>query len=105
MVPRLCTFNGSATMSKMVRRGFIDSYGSWKIIWTCLRNSLRSSWDSTSMTSIISFKSALWTSAWPPVASSSLTRIRPVVVLPHPDSPTSPRLSPDLISKLMPSTA
>ena len=31
--------------------------------------------------------------------------VLPVVVLPQPDSPTRPKVSPALISKLMPSTA
>src|SRR3712207_7365833 len=41
----------------------------------------------------------------PPVGSSSLTRVRPVVVLPQPDSPTRPRVSPAESVKLTPSTA
>ena len=41
----------------------------------------------------------------PPVASISLTSILPVVVFPHPDSPTNPRLSPRSMLKLTPSTA
>src|SRR3984893_14908904 len=41
----------------------------------------------------------------PEVGSISFMIIRPVVVLPQPDSPTSPTASPRPMSKLMPSTA
>src|SRR3990172_6126448 len=41
----------------------------------------------------------------PAVGSSNLRMSRPVVVLPHPDSPTSPKVSPELMTKSIPSTA
>src|SRR5690349_16253687 len=41
----------------------------------------------------------------PAVGAISFMIIRPVVVLPQPDSPTSPTVSPRRMSKLMPSTA
>src|ERR1700687_5891932 len=41
----------------------------------------------------------------PEVGSISFMIIRPVVVLPQPDSPTSPTVSPRPMSKLLPSTA
>src|SRR5262245_7826965 len=41
----------------------------------------------------------------PAVGVMSFMIIRPVVVLPQPDSPTSPTVSPRPISKLIPSTA
>src|SRR5262245_32384874 len=41
----------------------------------------------------------------PPVGSSAARMSLEVVVLPQPDSPTRPRVSPLLIVKLMPSTA
>src|SRR6202023_1803691 len=41
----------------------------------------------------------------PEVGSMSRSRHRPVVVLPLPDSPTSPNVSPSLIAKLTSSTA
>ena len=40
--PTFWTASGSETVSKIVRRGFIDSYGSWKIIWARRRYSLTS---------------------------------------------------------------
>src|SRR5713101_2040450 len=41
----------------------------------------------------------------PAVGSSAASTSFDVVVLPHPDSPTSPSVSPGLIVKLIPSTA
>ena len=41
----------------------------------------------------------------PPVGSYRRSRVLPVVVLPHPDSPTSPRVSPRSIVKETSSTA
>ena len=41
----------------------------------------------------------------PSVGSSSRIIARPVVLLPQPDSPTSPSVSPFAIEKLTPSTA
>ncbi len=41
----------------------------------------------------------------PEVGCSSATTIRPIVVLPQPDSPTTPRVSPRLTSNDTPSTA
>src|SRR5262245_34737828 len=41
----------------------------------------------------------------PDVGARSFMIIRPVVVLPQPDSPTSPTVSPRPMSKVMPSTA
>src|SRR5579864_323798 len=41
----------------------------------------------------------------PLVGSTSLIAVRPSVDLPQPDSPTSPRVSPVLISRSTPSTA
>src|SRR3990170_258941 len=89
---------GSAMIEPMVMRGFREAYGSWKII--CMRRRMRrispgfmrvSSWPSN-MTS-------------PEVGLYSMSMTRPRVVLPQPLSPTSPSVSPRLISKLTPSTA
>src|SRR5262245_23316304 len=41
----------------------------------------------------------------PAVGSSAASTSLEVVVLPHPDSPTSPSVSPDSMAKLIPSTA
>src|SRR5262245_62204873 len=41
----------------------------------------------------------------PELGAISFMIIRPVVLLPHPDSPTSPTVSPRRMSKVMPSTA
>src|SRR5688572_15496683 len=43
--------------------------------------------------------------ALPSVGSTSRNTARPVVVLPEPDSPTTPSVSPRLTQKLTPSTA
>ena len=55
------------------------------------------------MSSEIPVPSSNW--MWPAVGSISLTSILPVVVLPQPDSPTSPRLSPAMRSNDTSSTA
>ncbi len=48
---------------------------------------------------------ALRRGSWPAVGVRSLTTHLPTVVLPQPDSPTSPRVSPFPTEKLTPSTA
>src|SRR3989454_987789 len=96
--PTPWTRSGSETVANTVNRGFRDSYGSWKIIWTFRRNSFSSGPFRVAM-------SVPRNSMWPDVGVSSRTRSRPVVVFPHPLSPTTPRISPSRMSKLTPSTA
>ena len=90
--------SGSATISLTRRRGFSELMGSWKII--CMRvRALRSALpDSLVMLTPSS-------STVPLDGSTMRIRALPVVDLPQPDSPTSPRVSPSMISKLTPATA
>ncbi len=92
------TRRGSATMSPTVRLGFSDEIGSWKIIWMCVRL-----WRISS--SERSARSTPLNVTLPEVGRGNWMIARPLVDLPQPDSPTSPRVSPDLMSKLMPLTA
>ncbi len=79
-------------------RGLSDAYGSWKMICISLRSG-RSSPRESPMSSRPSNVTL------PFVASVRRRMTRPAVVLPEPDSPTSPSVSPRRISKSMPSTA
>ncbi len=90
--------SGSATMSRTRRRGLSDEMGSWKIICTWVRSMRRS--PRLRVVSSMSPKRMV-----PDVARSTWTMARPVVDLPQPDSPTSPRVSPLRKAKLMPATA
>ena len=82
-----------------MRRGFSDEIGSWKIIWTFVRAS-RSS-PELSRREI----SALEHERCPTSGFGICITARPVVLLPQPDSPTMPSVSPRRTSKLMPDTA
>ena len=79
-------------------RGLRDDTGSWKTICILRRIflSARPSSDATSLPS---------KSTCPSVAGSSRMTVRPSVVFPQPDSPTSPSVSPRRISRLTSSTA
>ena len=85
-------------MPPAVIRGFRLAYGSWKIIWI-RRRMRRSSSPSSVVTSSPS------NAIVPAVGLYSRTIARPVVLLPQPDSPTSPRVSPRRSSNETPSTA
>ena len=89
---------GSETARRTENRGLRDSYGSWKIIW----RSRRKSNISRGVSEAISAPSNKMN---PSVGVSSREMSRPVVVFPHPLSPTSPRISPPIRLKLIPSTA
>ncbi len=79
-------------------RGLSDAYGSWKMI--CMsRRSARSE----RLSSVVTFLSLNMTS--PAVGSISRRMQRPVVDLPHPDSPTRPSVSPASTEKDTSSTA
>ena len=89
-----CTPSGSARMSPISRAGFSEVYGSWNT--TCrsrlrTRRSLRVAW-------LMSLPSKL---IFPPVTGASPRMARPRVVLPEPDSPTRPRVSPRPMVMLM----
>ena len=81
-----------------VMRGLSDEYGSWKITWI---------WRRTSRISLVERWVMSTPAKWmvPSVASSSLSTVRPTVVLPQPDSPTSPSVSPGAIVNETSSTA
>src|SRR6266550_5722620 len=85
-------------MSPTVIRGSSDANGSWKII--CIFRRTRRSAAPRSL--VISCPSKLIV---PPVTGSKPVTSRASVDLPHPDSPTRPRVSPRLISRSTPSTA
>ena len=91
--------SGSPTIVPAGRRGFIDEYGSWKIVWMrrrCghigagleVRDVLAAEHDAARRS-----------------ARSASAPVLPMVDLPQPDSPTSPSVSPLAIAKLTPSTA
>ena len=87
LLPIFQIVSGSETMSVIRRRGFSDEIGSWKIIWTCVRSVRRSPRFSAEIS--VSLKMIR-----PDVTRSTCTTALPVVVLPQPDSPTSPSVSP-----------
>ena len=68
-------------------RGLSEEYGSWKTI--CMRRRKRRS---TEPFSSVSSVPSSFTD--PPVGRTSWRMPRPVVDLPHPDSPTRPSVSP-----------
>ena len=93
-----CTTSGSPTSRPTRIRGFREPPGSWKMI--CIsRRSARISVADCLNTGLPSKCTS------PLVASSRRRIVRPTVVLPHPDSPTRPSVSPTPRSKLTPSTA
>ncbi len=95
---RLWVSIGSAMIDPTVIRGSSDPYGSWKMI--CIRRRyLRSSPGSSVLRSTPSKRTD------PPVASRSRIIARPIVLLPQPDSPTRPSVSPRRTAKVVPSTA
>ena len=89
---------GSAMIDPTVIRGSSDAYGSWKTIWILPRIA-RSARRFCSNTSTPSRRTD------PDVGSTSRSTRRPVVVLPQPDSPTMPSVSPFATLKLTPETA
>ena len=90
--------SGSATISRTVIRGFSDAYGSWKTIWRSLRTGRSSRLERFVMSR--PSKRIL-----PAVGSKSLMIVRPSVVFPEPDSPTTPSVSRSRTARSMPSTA
>ena len=78
--------------------GFRLAYGSWKMICSLLRSLRMRSLDSVPM-------SSPRYSTWPALQSSRRSTVRPIVLLPEPDSPTRPSVSPRRIANDTPSTA
>ena len=85
-------------MSLTGMRGFSEPNGSWKMI--CMR--LRNGRIRLLFQPVMSVPSKVTV---PSVGGSSWRTVRPSVVLPQPDSPTTAKISPFLTSKSTPSTA
>src|SRR5262245_29758172 len=88
----------SDTRSPILRRGFRDEIGSWKII--CIRGRF---FRSASPLSLV--RSSPSNTTLPDVGGGSWIIARAVVDLPHPDSPTRPNVSPSRMSRLTSETA
>ena len=86
-LPMLWMTIGSTSVWPMVKRGFRLAYGFWNTIW--MRR--RMPWRSRSL-SLSRFLPSKMTS--PPVGSCRRSSVRPIVVLPEPDSPTTPSVCP-----------
>ena len=84
--------SGSATISLTVMRGFRDENGSWKMICISRRRAIISSFDSVVRSTMP--PPVRRNSTCPSVASIARRMSLPVVVLPQPDSPTRPSVSP-----------
>ena len=85
-------------MSPTGMRGSSDAIGSWKTICRSRRIALRSP--------RVQRGAVVPSTEIVPLCGGSSSRISmSVVVLPQPDSPTRPSVSPSRMSKLMPSTA
>ncbi len=93
-----CSRSGAPTIEPTVCRGLSDEYGSWKIIPMSRRSGRIWPADRWLM-------SRPSNRICPPVGSSSRVSSRPVVVLPQPDSPTTPSVCPAATEKLTSSTA
>ena len=93
-----CTRSGSATIFPTECRGLSDANGSWNTI--CIRRRIGCISESESVVMSCPSKMIL-----PDVGRYSLNMARPTVDLPHPDSPTRPRVSPRRMVKVTPSTA
>ena len=90
--------SGSATISRTVIRGLSDAYGSWKTIWMSRRTGRICFRLNFVMSVPLKMMSPL-------VGSTSLMIVRPSVVFPQPDSPTTPSVSPRMTVRSTPSTA
>ena len=96
---RSWVLRGSASISPTVWRGSSEEYGSWKTIWK------RRRWRLQAQIARRASRSTPSRRIEPSRGSMMRTIARPTVVLPNPDSPTSPSVSPRLIVRLTPSTA
>src|SRR6266508_2771362 len=85
-------------LSPTVARGSSDEYGSWKTICISRRRA-------RSCAPLAASRSRPSNSSDPASASSSRSSIRPRVVFPQPDSPTTPSASPAYTSRSTRSTA
>ena len=89
---------GSTSARPIVKRGFRLAYGFWNTTWMRRRIGWRSRSESFRMSRPSKITS-------PPVGSCSRSSDKPIVVLPDPDSPTTPSVWPRLSSKLTSCTA
>ena len=96
--PEPWMMSGSSTICRARMRGFSDEYGSWKTICMSRRAARIRRRENAS-----TFSPRNRTS--PDVGSMRRRMQRPVVVLPLPDSPTRPNVSPSSMLKLTSSTA
>ncbi|OLT31122.1 hypothetical protein BJF79_08990 [Actinomadura sp. CNU-125] len=96
--PIPCRRSGTVTARATACRGLSEDIGSWNTAWTARRyvSGVRRPRAVTSSPS----KSIV-----PLVTSTSRSSARPMVLLPDPDSPTRPSVSPGRRSKLTASTA
>ena len=85
-------------LSPIGERGSSDAYGSWKMI--CIRRRKGLSSRARELGDVRAVEDDL-----PVVGSIRRRRSRPTVVLPQPDSPTRPTVSPRFSEKSTPSTA
>src|SRR5574341_1722637 len=85
-------------LSPIGRRGSSEEYGSWKMI--CISRRARFSAPEFMWATSCPSKSTC-----PRVGSTSRSTVRPNFVLPQPDSPTKPSVSPRRMKKLTSSTA
>ena len=98
-----CTRNGSHTCSPIFMVGFRLVSGSWKIMPTFVPRSLRTDAGGISVRSSPS-RSIDPEDTRPPWGSRPISD-RAVMVLPEPDSPTTPRVSPALTTRSTPDSA
>ena len=91
--------SGSITISRTLRRGLSDEIGSWKII--CMRVRASRIASPCMRGELLALEAAPSRD----VGRGSCMMARPVVLLPQPDSPTRPSVSPVSTSRLMPLTA
>src|SRR5262245_27423635 len=90
--------SGSTMIEPTRMRGFSEAYGSWNTACTERRYARRFALSSV-------WRSCPSKRMMPPVGRSSSSTIFAVVVLPQPDSPTTPRVLPGSIENEMSSTA
>ncbi len=93
---------GSTSVWPIVKRGLSDAYGFWNTTWMRFRIGSSSAFDSASRSR--PSKIAL-PPAGPPLGSCRRSSVRPSVVLPEPDSPTTPSVWPARSLKVAPRTA
>ena len=96
-VPMWLTRSGSAMLAPARHFGSSDAVGSWKTIWSWVRSARYP----PSFASSARPRNRIV----PDVGRMSPTMARPSVVLPLPDSPTSPSVSAAASPRVMPSTA